>query len=106
MQNRYFADVGNFGKYGLLRYITNTDLVLDINWYLVPDENSNDDGKHISYLKKENYRQCDEELYCILKEITKVNKRNIDSIQQAGIFPKRTIFYKEILDYKKETNWI
>lgn len=106
MQNRYIADVGDFGKYGLLRYITKTNLILGVNWYLNPDENNNKDGKHISYIKKDDYRQCDEELFDIVKRIIVENKRNVDSIEKLGVLPKNTIFNKEILGYYKETNWI
>lgn len=106
MQNRYVADVGDFGKYGLLRYLTKANLLLGINWYLVTDESGNNDGKHVLYLENEKYRKCDEELYYILKNINDKSKRNVDSIQQSTIFPDNTLFYKEILDYKKETNWI
>lgn len=105
MQNRYVADVGNLGKYGLLRYITKTNLSLGINWYLVPDENNNEDGKYISYLEKNDYSQCDEELYYIMKKIINEDRRNIDSIQESDIFPANTLFNKELLDYHKETDW-
>jgi hypothetical protein len=36
MQDRYVADVGNFGKYELLRNIAKTNLIIGINWYLTP----------------------------------------------------------------------
>lgn len=106
MQNRYVADVGDFGKYGLLRSIVKTNLTLGINWYLTPDENNNGDGKHTSYLQKDAYRQCDEQLYYILKKIVAGNQRNVDSIQKFDVFPKDTKFYNEILDFHKEANWI
>ena len=50
MQNRYAGDVGDFGKLGMLRALAQSDLKVGVNWYLVPDENHNDDGKHIGYL--------------------------------------------------------
>ncbi|MBU3198261.1 hypothetical protein LL037_21195 [Clostridium estertheticum] len=106
MQNRYVADVGDFGKYGLLRNIAKTNLIIGINWYLTPDESSNEDGKHTSYLQKDEYRKCDEELYYSLSKIILENKRNIDSIQKSNILPNSTIFYNKIIDFHKETNWI
>ena len=63
MQNRYFGDVGDFGKYGLLRKINNKGLKLGVNWYLVKDEGHNDDGKHITYLQKSDYALCDLKLF-------------------------------------------
>ncbi len=51
MQNNYVGDIGDFGKYGLLNHIfNNNQLKIGINWYLVPDENENKDGKITQYL--------------------------------------------------------
>lgn len=105
MQNRYVADVGDFGKYGLLRNIAKINLIIGINWYLTPDESGNEDGKHISYLQKDDYRKCDNDLHNSLNEIILRNQRNIESIKKFNILPDATIFYNEILDFHKETNW-
>lgn len=45
MQNRYVGDVGDFGKYHLLKALCRGDdgkaaLSLGVVWYLVPDENN------------------------------------------------------------------
>jgi len=75
MQHRYFGDVGDFGKYGLLRVLSglgaDPGLKLGVVWYLFPDETHNADGKHISYLQRNDpfYRECDEELYDRLRII-------------------------------------
>jgi hypothetical protein len=51
MQDRYSGDVGDFGKFGLLRHILNgSQLKLGINWYLFPNEDHNEDGRFINYL--------------------------------------------------------
>ena len=49
MQNRYAGDVGDFGKLGLLRGLTSSQLDIGVNWYLTPDESHNANGKHIGY---------------------------------------------------------
>jgi hypothetical protein len=55
MQNRYVGDIGDYGKYALLRHLcacaTGKSLRLGVIWCLFPDETINNDGKHISYLK-------------------------------------------------------
>lgn len=104
MQNRYVGDVGDFGKYGLLRNISKSNLTIGINWYLTLDESGNEDGKHISYLQKDDYRECDNDLYNILNELVLQNQRNIASIEKSNILHNATIFYNEILDFNKETN--
>lgn len=57
LQNRYVGDVGDFGKYHLLKVLSQgqgtgegVSLSLGVVWYLVPDESHNADGKHIRYL--------------------------------------------------------
>jgi hypothetical protein len=63
MQDRYVGDVGDFGKYGLLRSLA-ADLSLGVVWYLGPEESHNADGKHIGYLNSTQknlikFRDCD-----------------------------------------------
>jgi hypothetical protein len=38
MQNRYFGDVGDFGKYGMLRTIQNNRLKVGVNRLAIMDE--------------------------------------------------------------------
>ena len=47
VQDRYVGDVGDFGKYGLLRALCGGDLTLGVVWYLYPDEEANNDGDDI-----------------------------------------------------------
>ncbi len=49
MQDRYVGDVGDFGKYGLLRALSGpfkSEAVLSLGmvWYLVPDQGNGGDG--------------------------------------------------------------
>ncbi len=111
MQNRYFGDIGDFGKYGMLRTIINSGLKLGINWYLYPDESNNDDGKHTSYLQKDKNRLeiCDAELYSFLKEANIKSlqglSRNIRTIEESELL-QNTAFYSDMLDYKDEHSCI
>lgn len=104
MQNRYVADIGDFGKYALLRFVAKSQLTLGVNWYLTPDENHNLDGKHTAYLQKDNYKGYDDDLFSILRDIIDNNARNVSSVQNSNILPKNTIFYNSILDLKGETD--
>lgn len=104
MQNRYVGDIGDFGKYALLRIISKTGLALGVNWYLTPDENHNFDGKHISYLHKSEYKGLDDELFFILKDIIERDKRHVFSIQESVILAGNTVFYDNVLDFAGETN--
>ena len=66
MKNQYFGDIGDYGKYGLLRYLGERGLSIAVNWYLTPNDASND-GNIRGYLSKEKDRRYDPELYDALR---------------------------------------
>jgi len=117
MKNQYVGDVGDFGKYGLLRFlIEGTNLKLGVNWYLTQDDGTND-GKYLQYLR-DNHNSCDAELLkCdsklaeILKKITHDGQKNgtIREIERSGIFPSSTIYYNALLgekvSHEKRDEW-
>jgi len=45
LQNRYTGDIGDFGKFLLLKHLFADDPIATI-WYLYPDESNNTDGSH------------------------------------------------------------
>ncbi len=103
MQNCYVADAGDFSKYLLLKYLCKNDLTLGVNWCLVDDE-SNNDGKHTSYLEK--FKDTDKEVVEKLKKIIDSNTRKIDEIQNSGILPINTLYYgKKIPEGTLRFNW-
>ena len=104
MQNRYVGDVGDFGKYGLLRRLTEkhsggSGLSLGVAWYLFPDEGHNSDGKHIAYLNKPGFKNCDAELYREMQRIVCDSKRNIGAIEHSDVLPKATTFHNTTLTF-------
>ena len=99
MQNMYVGDIGDYGKYGLLRAIFPYDFKLGIVWYLVPDEKHLNDGRHIDYLSKLKFIDCDRPLFSALKDIILSKKRNVSEIEQSNIFPDETVFYSDYLSY-------
>lgn len=101
MQNMYVGDIGDYGKYGLLRALfpTQGDYILGIVWYLVPDEIHKTDGRHIAYLTKPSYRQHDAELFDILKGVVDSGRRHIDEIQKANIFSPDAIYLDKTLSF-------
>jgi hypothetical protein len=110
MQNRYVGDVGDFGKYWLLRALCLPDadgdkgLSLGVVWHLVPDEGHNADGKHTGYLEPTavnvaRYGDCDPFLYDTLAKIVDRKARNVTSIRNNGILPAGTVFFEEPLTF-------
>ncbi len=97
MQNRYTGDIGDYGKLGLLRTLRSAGLLVGVNWYLTPNEEHNDDGKHTQYLENGLYRDCDEKLWEQLKTIVDSENRNVSSLEKANILD--AAFYSEYLDF-------
>lgn len=101
MQNRYVGDIGDFGKLGMLRTISETGLSIGVNWYLTPNEEHNGDGRHIQYLSDDKYRSCDESLWKILGRIVDSDQREVAVLEKSGILQAK--YYSEELNFKSQS---
>lgn len=123
MQNRYFGDVGDFGKFGLLRKLCDgtPSLKLGVVWYLTDCGNETKaDGKHVGYLEgichsasKERFRTCDTKLYDVLRQLlvdadgkVVAGRRLVGTVEgeRAGVLPDGTVFFSETLKDKEGTS--
>ena len=99
MQNRYIGDIGDFGKYGLLRAICRQDLTLGVVWCINPCEQPNRDGSLIAYLSDEHdkagLRICDPTLHLTLRQIITGGNRSVAAVQQSRLFTTGTVFFEE-----------
>ena len=68
MKNQYVGDIGDFGKYSMLRAFINAGIKVGVNWYLTEDDGSND-GKFTDYLNKGVLRKYCPEVFDVLKFI-------------------------------------
>lgn len=116
MKDGYVGDIGDFGKYGLLRALCGDnqgppDLGLGIVWCLNNDKEKakggglKKDGKFTEFLnenhpKKDLYRQCDERLYDTLADIVHNDRRKVASIRQSDLFPPGTVFHEPELTFR------
>src|SRR5215472_4360200 len=113
MQDRYVGDLGDFGKYGLLRHLFD-GLRLGVVWYLVANETHNSDGRHVRYLNLDDeasarcgvrpcrpdaeqhhlqhFRVCDPILYDVLQKLVAKGNRDVEAIAATGILPQGTAF--------------
>ena len=102
MQDRFVGDIGDFGKYGLLRALRGIHpradpcLKLGLAWY-VPDSETVKrtpvgHGQNIGYLfnpkTRDRYRSCDEELFDGLQGIV-CGHRSIEAVQDSGLLGDR-----------------
>lgn len=99
MQDRYSGDVGDFGKFSLLKSLLPRPMFkLGVIWYLYPDESHNNDGRHIEYLDKREYSICDDDLRTKLKQITG-SKRSVSNLELHNILASNTTYYSDLLDF-------
>ena len=95
MQNRYVGDVGDFGKYALLRRLSGLPgerrVRLGIVWCLFPNEGHNGDGRHIAYLDAADFQDLDDVLITGLRAIIHSGQRNIFSIISGSILAHGTV---------------
>ena len=108
MQDRYAGDIGDFGKYGLLRALCGEDehgaaLDLGVLWYAFEGdrERAPNDGRRIDYLDPpdERLRECDPYLFGLMREVVRGGARSIASVEKSGALPGCTTFHSESLTF-------
>jgi len=102
VKNQYVGDIGDYGKYALLRALS-CQYSIGINWYLTPDDGK-PDGRFTDYLLKDN-DTLDKELFKMMKALlfpdgkTLNNEnRKVSAIENGGFLPK-TMFFNEVIDF-------
>ncbi len=110
MQNRYLGDIADFGKFGILRFLSGMRggqaLALGTIWYLnEPDEvqAARNEGNLINYLNVSlynelNFRVCDPDLYDFLRQLVGASlvngiERNVGQIPDGAILPNASQYY-------------
>ena len=117
MQNKYVGDVGDFGKHGLLRFLSgmtsnddNPWLRLGVIWYMHHDErHGNDankvstDGNHTEYLTRTPkydraiFRDCDCVLWEKLRDLVFREARCVHCVEGAKLLPDDTRYFNAML---------
>ena len=95
MKNQYVGDIGDYGKYGLLRFLTNHGIKIGINWYLTENDGSSD-GRYTGYLNRSEEAIYDSELFKSLQKIAFRSDKTVRMIEDANIIP-RAEFYSQVL---------
>lgn len=95
MKNQYVGDIGDYGKYGLLRFLAKYGIRIGVNWYLTENDGSSD-GKFTDYLKQSSERLYDPVLFDALQKIASRPDKDVSMIEQSGLIPD-AVFYSEIL---------
>ena len=121
MRDSFVGDIGDFGKFGLLRYLCgvtgprmDNPLRLAVIWYR--NESGSADGNRIDYLNVSDsndfqYRNCDLVLYDTLQRLVGASlvcrsKRNIGQISNNRILPDDTQYYDVPLPVGERRDWL
>ena len=109
MQDKYVGDVGDFGKFGLLRTLQ-PEFRLGIAWYMVADEHHNNDGKYTDYLMlppgiQGQFRNCDPVLYDTLGQIVRTGNRRVGALESSGLLPENTQYARQYLTGNRQ-QWL
>ena len=119
MQNKYVADVLDFGKYGLLRFVSGMTaeddlppLSLGVVWYFHHDERhsgdrrkASGDGNYTGYLMRTpeddraGYVASDPVLWDKLRDLLLRDARCVHCVQNARILPKDTLWWDASVPY-------
>ena len=95
MKNQYVGDIGDYGKYALLRTFLDAGIKVGVNWYLTENDGSMD-GKFTEYLKKGNLRHYQPEIFDSLSDIAFDTDKTVLDVENSGIL-RGACFYSSLL---------
>ena len=106
MQDRYAGDIGDYGKFGLLRALSDVGLRIGVNWYATDPSQAEAQGKQNSggYPIPEKYDCCDPELARALRSISSSESRTILALEAAHFLPGAE-YYPEKIDVLHRADW-
>ena len=104
MQDRYAGDVGDFGKFGMLRALAAEGFSVGVNWYKFETPASeltlNDGMKLIPH----SLVACDPALAYALRAIATSPARCVAALEKADLIPGTT-YYSKVVPVKERTAW-
>ena len=95
MRDQFVGDVGDLGKYGLLRYLTRQDLKLGVVWHYRPDVSSEDSDP----LDLAECRDADAKPYDTLQGLTHGGERFFRCVEGSDSLLASTKCFRDMLDY-------
>ncbi len=102
MQDKYAGDVGDFGKFAILRAVAAGES-LGVGWYFTRGlGEASGDGKHTAYLDEpERFRHLDPGVFDCLGRVraqatVRPGSRTVASLEQLGLLPEGTRFHRVV----------
>ena len=104
MRDDFVGNIGDYGKYGLLRALcglhprgTSDHLSLGVIWYQTPQRV---EGGNFDYLDQRKYEKCDPDLFGALREMRdSAHQRNLSAIEDSGILGEDTVFFDKAVPH-------
>ena len=111
MQDRYAGDIGDFGKFSLLKELSRQGFSIGINWYRTEtlDSEKKPDGRvkqnDGGYTEiPEKLKACDISLAETLSTIAESNDCSIDKLEEAQLLPN-AVYYNERVSVDGREDW-
>jgi len=111
MQDRYAGDIGDFGKFSLLKELSRQGFSIGINWYKTDtlDSEKKPDGRvkqnDGGYTEiPENLKDCDISLAETLSAIAECNDRSIYKLEEAHLL-QNAVYYSEAVSVDEREDW-
>lgn len=111
MQDRYAGDIGDFGKFSLLKELSRRGFSIGVNWYKTEtlDSEKKPDGRTKQndggYTKiPENLKACDISLAETLSAIAESNDRSINKLEEAQLL-QNAVYYSEAVSVDCREEW-
>lgn len=97
MKDQYVADIGDYGKYSLLRAFAEAGVKIGVNWYYTGGDGTKD-GKFTGYLDKpEEYKGPCEVVFEAMNKIFRSENRTVEAVEEAKIIPDCCYFGTEMI---------
>ena len=95
MNDAFVGDIGDYGKYGLLRVLTRkTHFQLGVVWMRTATI------KEFEYLERDELVNCDPELYQALQPLVYSGAQTIAGLEASDALPTDTIYFNKLLDFR------
>lgn len=97
MKDQYVADIGDYGKYSLLKAFEDAGIKVGVNWYYTENDGT-EDGKFTKYLnRKKEFGNYNKEVFDELKRIFDIGKRTIISVENSKILPNACYYAEKVV---------
>lgn len=106
MQDRYAGDIGDYGKFTLLRELNRSGFKVGVNWYMteIAEDEKHEDGR---YRIPDKYHDCDSDLVEKLYEISmrEGSNRCVAALEEAQLIPDAVYYEKFITSKPDRQKW-